>query len=202
MKKQSMLFLLIFSLTSTIANAGTWGVLGGLNIDTPAIKDTTGALSYTSKASSGMGFGISHESNFLGVVGLEIDALYIQNKFDINIVGVSTNTYIQNALQIPVIARFYLLPIFDIGVGAYYEIGMPGVNVNGVDHTYGDENMKNRDYGLVGSLRMRFHIAPRLRLVIDGRYNYGLNELTADTSTNVSIKNRNIQALAGVSFAL
>lgn len=108
-------------------------------------------------------------------------------------------------MMIPAILRFNLLPVVSLGVGPYLGFGSGKIAFSTPSSTVeGDfdqaNGVKKSDFGVVGSLRAAFPLAPTLSLLLDGRYVMGLTNRDPDAGDTVKFKD--IQVLGGVSFSL
>jgi hypothetical protein len=160
--------------------------------------------SYGSKV--GFGGGAILDFHLMERTSFEVGGLYINRKVDDTTVGTITSSH---AIQVPVLLRFYLHPMFSIGIGGYWAHGVG--NINNEDSngnitstvSYAANDTKTDDEGLVGSVAVRFPLTQTMRLLIDARYNYGLTNVYTDPSgVGATSKNRDIQALVGLQFAL
>jgi hypothetical protein len=154
----------------------------------------------------GFGGGAILDFHLMERTQFEVSGLYINRKTDDTTTGVITSS---NAIQVPVLLRFYLHPMFSIGVGGYWAHGIGTVKTedSGGDVTstgsYASQSLKTNDDGLVASVAVRFPITQTMRLLVDARYNYGLSNVYTDPlGTGGTSKNRDIQALVGLQFAL
>ena len=208
MKKFSILSLLFLILMPLNSHALEFGVLGGLNYDNSL--GTGSSITYTTKASGAVVAGGFVKKSFNLLLDVELDIIYMKKKSTesytgtVNSMDVSgSDVYESSSYLIPIIFRTSFVPggIFNIGAGAYYEVGTSdGVKENGVKKTYADVGVKHSDIGLVGSAQLRLPIVPLFHILVDGRYCYGLTEQS--TTAGYSVKNKYIQVLAGFSFGI
>ena len=190
MKLLSSVLVLLAILTSPSAQALEVGVLGGLNFWSPSASSGLGSI--TTSAGSNLAAGAYVQKGFNPLFDVELGLMYVKKKADLTLLGsVSSSSY--NAIQIPLILRTGFIPgnFFNVGAGAYYETVSGGT----------PSGQKSSDYGLVGSAQVRFPLAPLTKFIVDARYLMGLSEQSTDT-TNISIKNRGIEVLAGLSFGI
>ena len=197
--KSALLFTLL-ALITLPAKALEVGVEGGINYWNPTSTSTGETDTYSSSAATTFGVFAKGSLNFL--FDAEVGIYSMNKKSTEAYAGTLTGTYnLQtSSYVIPVIVRTSFVPggLFNVGAGAYYEIGTSsGITVNGVNQTYAASNVKNNDIGLVLSGQVRLPIAPLIHVLVDARYLYGLTEQS--TITTASEKNRNLQFLAGVS---
>src|SRR6185437_5366297 len=98
-----------------------------------------------------------------------------------------------NYLQVPVLLRVRLMPMFYLGVGGFGERGI-GTPSNG-------SFPKLADFGVEGSLGFQLPLTDATRLRLEGRYLYGLTNF--DTSGDGgSIEARDVQVVVGIAFPL
>lgn len=186
---------MLFSLVSTSAFASI-SIVGALNEGTLTGSGESDSLS--AKPAFGAGILIDHPIS-IGTA-IEFGAIYQGRKYD----DTSSNyTVSSNAIQIPVLLRFTLLPMISFGAGGYWETGSGDITLtNDTDGskstlTYSGLGVKQSDMGLVGSIRLNFLMGPGMGFLVDGRYNYGL---TNTSNNGTTITNRAFQVLAGISL--
>jgi hypothetical protein len=190
-------------------------VVGALNFPSVSVDQATTPqiLSGTAGVGAGvlMGVGLVPE-----LLDLEIGALYMPRKINfsgaagagaaaVSTSGGSSFKY----LEVPVMVRFVALPLVSVGAGAYYAqaLGDVSLNLNNANgttsdatDTYSGQGIKKSDFGLVGSVGLKFPILPTLDLLVDARYLLGLVN-TDDTGLQTR-KNRSFETLVGVAFSL
>ena len=177
-------FAFLFCLLSTLpsAHAGV-GLLAGAGFHSVSTDDN--GTNQNSNRDSKLGFigGLSFSSNFM-LLNAEIDALY--DKRTLNVAGFSASS---PAIQVPLLVRFSLLPaILDAGVGPYASF-----NVGSNDLGY-----QSPDFGAVGSLRIT--VPAPIRIVLDGRYNWGFKDLSK--TPLLSLHTREWQIMAGIDIPI
>jgi hypothetical protein len=104
------------------------------------------------------------------------------------------------ALSFPIIARFTLLPLLDIGAGAYALTGLGNVETedSGVltKRKFDDEKLKKLDYGLLATVG--FSVA---LFYFDLRFQYGIADLNdSPILPNRKIKYHETKLVAGIRF--
>jgi hypothetical protein len=200
MRKISKSLVLVAGLLSaSVSQAATLSLVGVGDLSKPS--ESSPSDSFGSKV--GFGGGAVLDFHLMERTQFEVGGLYINRKIDDTTLGTITSSH---AIQVPVLLRFYLHPMISIGFGGYWAHGVG--NINNEDSngnvlstaSYGDDGFKTNDYGLVGSVAVRFPITQTMRLLVDARYNYGLSNIENDSSA--TINNRDIQALVGFQFAL
>jgi hypothetical protein len=153
----------VLSVSSRQAQAAAGGlispaILGGLN----QTVSTGGSTGYT--AGARLGFG-------LAILEADVSAMYLNRSF--SVLGLSGNI---SYLQIPVMLRYSLIPMFSIGAGGYYDFAL----TSGASKIYG--------------IRGAAMFSP-VGLPLFGEVNYSYN-LGPDGSGNVN----DFQVLAGFKF--
>ena len=143
---------------------------------------------------------------------LEVGALYVPRKFRVTSTIITT-VFIDSQsteLQLPVLLRFHLSPMFTIGVGGYYGMAMGKLKNTDQDGTvteseYAAAGYKKAEFGFVGSVGMRFPLGSSASLILDGRYVGGLSDTVEDatlTTPTTKFKSADIQAFVGVQFGM
>ncbi len=190
MKLLSSLLVLLAMLASPHAQALEAGLLGGLNFWSPSASSNSGTI--TTTTGNNLAAGAYVQKSFNPLFDVELGLMYLKKKADLTLLG-TTSSSSYNAIQIPLILRTGFIPgnFFNVGAGAYYET-VSGSTSSG---------QKSSDYGLVGSAQVRFPLAPLTKFILDARYLMGLSEQSTDTA-NLSLKNRGVQVLAGLSFGI
>jgi hypothetical protein len=199
LKASRFLVLGIFVLLSaaSASQAGTFSLVGVGDVSKPSFSDSTD--SYGSKI--GYGGGILFDHGLAPWTSLEIGALYVGRKADDTTTGIVASSH---AIQVPVLIRWWMVPMFSIAGGGYYARGIGNIDNtdgSGASSTvsYADDGYKMNDYGLTGSVALRLPLSTSMRLYVDGRYNYGLANISSVSDT---VKNRDIQVLVGFQFAM
>jgi hypothetical protein len=174
--------------TASVSQAATLSLVGAADVSKPSQNVNTDT--YGTKV--GFGGGVLLDFRLMERTMFEIGGLYVNRKPNDTTLGVVTTL---PAIQVPVLLRWYLNPMFSIGVGGYY--------ADGQGNNYAASNLKTSDYGLVGSVGLRFPMTMTTRFLVDVRYDYGLTNVYTDpNSTGDTYKNRDLQALVGFQFAL
>ncbi|RZA03489.1 MAG: hypothetical protein EOP11_16050 [Proteobacteria bacterium] len=130
----------------------------------------------------GIGGGLLLESRSSPNFGVEVGGLYHARKF-------SAGNYTTNAIQVPLLLRFYLSNYISLGLGGFFEYG--------VGDAYNGSDVNKTNYGAMGSLGIYIPVGATTKFVIDGRYGYGLKDISDGP---FDIKTRDIQILAGLRF--
>jgi hypothetical protein len=133
---------------------------------------------------------------------LQAEALYSQKGAQIEEGGFTSKVRL-NVLEVPVLARFST----PASSGASFHVfGGPSLgfklSAEAVDSFEGeeettdlDDDVKSFDLGLVLGAGVEFG-----RLVIDGRYSWGLTDINNDDSEDVKVKTRTFSIMAGFRF--
>lgn len=178
------------------------GVVGGLNMSSPSIEQGNTSVSIDGK--SAMSYGVLISQSMPALVSFEVGALYVTRKFGVDVGGTSVSMTMKG-VQIPVMARFKVLPMVTLGAGGFYNLGLGKVTEESgstsQDRDYSDEKIKKSDYGLVGGIQLKVPVLPSLDVVGDARYLLGLANVN-DESNGGSIKYHDFQVLGGVAFSL
>jgi hypothetical protein len=202
MKIKFSVILLALMAIGQSASAET-GILLGYNLWSPSVSRTfPGATVSSAKKGDFLG-GLSYSSSLTPFFSVELDGLYVRRKSDVTTTlgGVgSTGANSQNVIEIPILFRVHLLPMINLGVGPYFAYGIGDLVASGTTQSYQAANTSRTDYGAEASAQLKFPIAPGLHLSAEVRYVVGLKE--ESTSSTVSEKNKEVQAMAGLSFGL
>jgi len=112
-------------------------------------------------------------------------------------------------IQVPLLLKLKIIPlgpispfIFAGGYGSYLLKAKEVTLVDGV--VVGDpadlgENYEKYDYGVVGGVGLKLKL-PGISISIEGRYNYGLQNILTDPGAGEAVKNRSMMALVGIGF--
>jgi hypothetical protein len=172
--------------------------LAGLNFAnvkyTPDVAgwSAKGALSYGATVEFGMG----------SLISIETGLFMNKNKRDFSTTGLSFSLE-QASMEVPLMARFHILPILDFGVGGYYETFDKKVTASNSSNTAlvgnGDDTSGNQydTYGVKAGVRARLPILPTLGFLVDASYKMGLKDTDKSSGT---AKNSSYAAMAGLSI--
>jgi hypothetical protein len=164
----------------------------------------------TVTGSFGIGGGLLFDIPLAMGVGFEFGGLYLPRKIEVNGQTLTpkaddvTSTY--HEIQVPVLLKFRLLPMVHIGVGGYWATAMGSIDAEDAttsansnsSETYSAAGLKSSDYGLLGSFGFSLPLgAGGTHFMVDGRYAYGLENISTGTDT---VKNRDVEVLVGLSF--
>ena len=195
--------LTVSVLSGSLAFANTeLGVLGGLNLGMNSFSTTAPGVTITTGSVSSFMFGAALHHTLQDSFGIEIDALY--QKRGISVTGSGggvsvTRNITVNYLTLPVMARFEVVPQYvRLGVGGYASLAISDVSVGDVSATRAASNWSSTDFGLIGSVRGSYPVAPNVDLVADVRYMFGFTDV--DTTAENDSKLRDFSILAGASY--
>ena len=185
-------------------NAGVGFKLGYTSSTLPQTSETP--LPFTFGALSSFAGGLSFESS-LGFISIQPEILYVRMGGQYEVDELNSLEFRNDYIQVPVMLKLNIIPAGPIrpflSGGAYgaYLIKAKGVLEIDGEHTEEDmsENYERFDYGLVGGAGLAFKL-PGISLSIEGRFNYGLQNLIKDPVPGDSMKNQCWMALAGISF--
>ena len=209
MKKFGLLFVLLSALMCSNAFAIEFKALGGVSLMKPYESGGPG-ISFSNK--TGTAFGAAVGFRLAPVLGLELGAMYDMRKFDAKLAGIETITK-QNYLEIPLMLRVNL-PFISFGAGPYYATALGDVNAAEVapdgtvgpyvSSTYAQELRKKSEFGFVGSVALKFHLAPTVSFLVDGRYLQSINNFNDDPADRDTVTDtwKGFQLLGGLSFGI
>jgi hypothetical protein len=190
--------------SASVSQAGTFSLVGVGDFNKQSWSNT-GFDSDSQGSKLGLGGGFLYDMGVASWTSLEIGGLYINRQVDDTTLGTITSTH---AIQVPVLLRWWLHPMFSIAGGAYYARGIGNVsnedssgNVQSTS-SFAASGLLANDFGLTGSVALRLPITMSMRLLIDGRYNYGLSNVSTNSSGSETIKNRDEQILIGFQFSM
>ena len=189
--------IIVLSLVSLLlaaqVQAAEISFVGSATLPNLSITDLPSGTTATTATHAGFGGGVLLNFHLTPMVSFEVGGLYTDKKFDITASagGVSaTSTFTGYYLQIPALLRYWVNPMFSLGVGGFWEHGETGSYTSG---TVSDD-------GVVGSVGIRLPLGSGgTKFLVDGRYYYGLTNIGSNGDT---AHYRDIQVLAGFSFPL
>jgi hypothetical protein len=185
-------------------NAGVGFKLGYTSSTLPQTSETP--LPFTFGALSSFAAGLSFESG-LGFISVQPEILYVRMGGEYEADELNSLEFRHDYIQVPVLLKLNIIPAGPIrpflcggGYGAYLIKAKGVLEIDGVPMEEDmSENYQRFDYGLVGGAGLAFKLAG-LSLSIEGRFNYGLQNLIKDPAAGDSMKNQCWMALAGISF--
>ena len=202
MKLYILLILTLFSFSSQ-AKAFEYGILGGLNLYSPSYSDPSQVTSPATSSSSSSAFGLSVSTGLIPLITLEADLLYVTRSASFTNGALSPNSTSNlsfHALEIPVMARISIIPIFfNVGGGLYYAMALGSVNKAGSDIDYSAAGINKTEVGALLAAELKIPALTFFNIVGDARYQFGFTDLSK-TPASVSLKTRELQFFAGVEF--
>ncbi len=222
MKKNFFGLVLIAALIGAApAQAGfDLGALVGLNFGNNTVSNApAGSVLSTSRSSkAAFAFGVTGNYSLAPELSIELDVIHADTKSTYNAGSNIEATMTSKAWEIPIMARYWFVPMASIGVGPYFAFATGNINTSYSDGSadttleYNDPNFptSKTDIGAIASVNIVYPIGNNLNVVGDARYLLGLKNLSGMTdaqkaafgATDLSIKHRAFEILAGLSYAL
>lgn len=174
--------------------------VGALNLTNFSVSPASPNLSIGTGTT--FGFGALASTSFIPMFSLELGALYMPHKININdtngnLISGESQTY----LEVPLLLRFTALPIVSVGAGLYYAhtlgnetLSAPGATDQSVS------NATSSDFGLEASVAAGFPIFPTISVMGDLRYLFGLTNQDSTGATTTHF--RDIELLVGLTFSI
>ena len=218
MKRFMLAVWVVVFFKAASASALEFSPVLGLGLDMSSASTTVAGTSYGTNTKTSVGGGVLLDSGLAPMVSLEVGVLYlpINHGLTVNITSPLTlsapSETSYNALQIPVLMKFTLLPLVSFGAGAYYSKGLGSVKVHSdaftsagltfpasdTTESFADASLSDTDYGLMANAGMSFPFLPLMKFRADLNYLFGLKNI--NTTDTVTLKSRRILVTAGVSF--
>ncbi|MBS1961078.1 MAG: hypothetical protein JST04_02595 [Bdellovibrionales bacterium] len=204
MKKIASLVLVSF-LAASSAFALEANVVGGLTSSAP-IQNGTG-VSYTARTA--LTYGALVDFDLIPAFMLETGILSVGLKTRANPTSGIENDISQRAMEIPLMARFTLLPILSVGGGLYwqqfgssYDTENVNTGIKVTNLSWEGSGYKRSDLGLKLAARAQFPVAPMIHILADLSYKRGFTNLVSNPTAGESLKSNELALLvgAGVSF--
>jgi hypothetical protein len=108
-----------------------------------------------------------------------------------------------NTVQLPITFHYYLLPVLAVGLGGYYSHALGSAQIQSLSgsgevstESYGPGKLSADDYGVVVSLSFNVRMTSFMSFVIDGRYLYGLQNVSNINDFTAFL--RDFQVLGGI----
>lgn len=207
-KKFGLVSAFLAAITSTGAMAHSeLSVVGGIDYAN-AIPSGTPAQTTNTATRIGYGGGVLFQGGG-PMFGGELGALYMGRKYSNSAATIDMTS---KQLEFSALARVWFNRYVGIGLGGYYALAMGDLSFSdGTTATYDAQNLNKNDIGLVGSLNFMVPLSQSVSFNVDGRYLFGLTNLANDTAvaaaaaggvTDFALKNREIQVLFGLTFAM
>lgn len=152
---------LVLSLSARPAGAIEVTALGGLNMATEG-SENIAQFSYG---------GLVGFSLIPALVSLETGVLMVPVK-----TGTSSYAFVQSFMNIPLVARFPMVPFVTPGVGVSYSRSADEIGVAVPDHTTYVKQERTSFTSLTLSVQKAISLAPMLRWVFDARYLLAIGE--------------------------
>lgn len=184
---------------TSIVGAATSTTMNASNVPSTATVSgvTITNLTVSGKSKIGYGAGVLFDASLASVMSVEFGLLFVNRKSEstssFSVLGVpqtDTSTDSLNYIELPVILRAWLTPMFSLGAGGYY--------AQGIGSKFSGSGVTKNDYGAIGSAQLRLPMGGSAFL-LDGRYNYGFKNVNA-SSVALDLKYREIELLVGVTF--
>ncbi len=193
------------ALTSNQARADlSVSAVGTLDFSNASIS--TAAANVNTSLGTSVGFGFLASTSVIPMFSLELGALYVPRKVNINDSnGNNLSTTKAPYLEIPLLLRFTALPIVSIGAGPYYahsagSLTVSAPNVADTSPSFSDQGVATSDFGVEASVAASFPILPMLSVMGDLRYLWGLTNL--DSSGVTTNHARDVEFLVGLTLSL
>ncbi|OFZ19113.1 MAG: hypothetical protein A2X94_10210 [Bdellovibrionales bacterium GWB1_55_8] len=187
-----VLITLVFCSSSVVQAVGITPV-SGLNI-------TGGTFNYgTHTTGSNFGGGVLADTVLADSVQFESGLIYLPHKI-ISHQNLTTNSY-WTGLQIPVIARYAVLPFLHAGGGVYYEYVIGNFEYVNSERSENTIPPRDANIGLIANVQSRFPVSAALEFVADARFEWGLLNFEEPDSPLVT-KYNHFVVLTGFRFTL
>ena len=191
------LFFILFFLLSDFSYA-KFSVVGLSNFSVPRVNVDGNDVPISSKLGFGGGFLFEIPIDHRQRVGLELDLLIMNRKFNTNLVG-GLETDSMTFINVPILLRAWVGKVLNVGIGWYFARGIGGVTRSMVDTSvstsFGGVGIHAYDYGALAALCINVPFR-NLSWFIEGRYQYGFFD--AATGAADQWKNRDSQLLLGL----
>jgi hypothetical protein len=209
--RRSLVVFVAMALMSVTAYATEFSVVGSAQFSKPTQDPAPSGATFSAKL--GLGGGVLVDFNVAQKVALSIGAIYQQIKYETkgSLLGFDfTQETKATGVHLPVAVRFWLSPMFALGIGGYFDLAMGDIKTSTTvagttsedTSTYDEAQIKKTNYGALASLALRFPLGGSASFLIDGRYKLGLANLNNAPGSTTTFKMNDIQALVGVSFRM
>lgn len=160
-----------------------------INAAAPSQRQNANSLSWTGRTTFGGGLLSSIEipnTPLFAQIGFIFSHARSETTLASGIVESETRS-----LHVPLLVRYQVDDRFALGLGGYADI-----------LSQFPTGTHDRDFGLLISARASIPLIPRVRLIIDGRYQHGLSNLSNIPPGSIGdyLNTRNMQAYLGVSY--
>lgn len=162
-----------------------FGIKGGLNL--PSLDAQGGINAISAENATGWHGGLMLELK-LPIIGIQADVLYSQTGFDGATIGATTADLQNTTLDIPVVAKFYILKVLNIQAGPQFSF------ITSSKHGVNDikDQVENKAFGFVAGLGVE--LGP---LMASGRFIF---PSTITVQNAGEYKSTNIQISVGYWF--
>ena len=186
MKKMTILLLMVTLATGALAQGVSFGIKAGLNFAKEVASGSGVTLSSDTK--TGFHGGIYVKIMGAGKFGVQPELLYSGQGG-----GSGSNTVNYNYLNLPVMARYNITPLFNLQLGPQLGILM-SATFNGTDVK---NQLKSTDTGLAFGAGVDLPSG----LNFAARYIAGLSDIQSTPTAGVTLKNQVIQISVGFKLA-
>ncbi len=150
------------------------------------------------------GFGALFGFSMFPNVFAQFGVLYLPRGFDQSSTSLPAQQEVTfNTIHLPFTIHYYLMPVLAVGLGGYFSHGIGSISSYPLGapasanlSAYGPNSYSADDFGLTVSLSFNLNLLPSVSLIVDGRYLYGLQNISQISSMSVYL--RDFQVLAGV----
>ena len=179
------------------------GIKGGLNFATFGGSDAQSGVT----SNTGLAAGVFAEISLPGPISIQPEVLYSVKGYKLDVPGISSTTGTYSYIDIPVLVKFYLLPLpvfkpfFFAGPSFGFLMSAKEKKDNTFLGTSSEADVKynttGTDIGLVIGVGAKLSLIV-IDLTVDARYNMGLS--TLDKSGNAKVYNRVVAVYVGIAF--
>lgn len=171
MKKIGILLIILFATMNVSAQGLDFGVKAGVNFS--SIRDASGLDNRT-----GFVAGFFLGGKFNDKIGAQADLLYSQQGAEF-----ALGDFNLDYLNIPIVLKYYLTDNFNLQVGPQFGVVINDEAQTVVGETINDISTNNFDLSAVLGLGVDIPFGLRL----EGRYNFGLNDVSKDADGKNSV---------------
>lgn len=170
----------------------------------------------------GPGGGISLGIPLASFVDLDLGLSYQKSGYSLSVSSLNNyginitvkSTYKWSTMEVPIGLRFWIFDFLSLGFGAYYQRFVSDVSIDtttttngsttttGKTYKWADVNGYNYNFGLYGCGGINIPIFSEMAIFVDGKYNFGLFNITRDSSRGWVVKLNDFQTLIGLRFSI